>query len=308
MSCQVHGVFDLVSGCEQDHVDDRSGTRAAVVDSARAAPEWTRSFRPVLALMSGRTVGFVAAFLIPVVLARILDQAEFGTYKQLFLICGHAVRHGPVGMAESLFYFLPRAGEPGRLALRRELAVRARARRPPAASRSALGGGPRRALARQPRARGLHGAARHLPRPDDRVGGARDRDDRAQALPLGVVGLRRARRDARGPARRCPRWCRGPLVALVGAIGFAAVRLRARRSGTCAASSRGRLRPDAALFRAQLAYAMPFALAGPRRDRPGELPPVLRGVSHRSGELRGLRGRVPADPARRGRDGVECST
>src|SRR5687768_18513273 len=68
------------------------------------------SFRPVLALMSGRTVGFAAAFLIPVALARILDQAEFGTYKQLFLIAGTLYGMGQLGMAESLFYFLPRAG------------------------------------------------------------------------------------------------------------------------------------------------------------------------------------------------------
>ena len=54
-------------------------------------------------------MGFVAAFLIPLVLARVFDQAEFGTYKQLFLIAATLYGVGQLGMAESLFYFLPRA-------------------------------------------------------------------------------------------------------------------------------------------------------------------------------------------------------
>jgi O-antigen/teichoic acid export membrane protein len=42
--------------------------------------------RPALLLMSGRTLAFAATFCIPVVLARVFNQTEFGTYKQLFLI------------------------------------------------------------------------------------------------------------------------------------------------------------------------------------------------------------------------------
>lgn len=64
-------------------------------------------FRPALILMSGRLLGFVAAFLIPVVLARLLPQEAFGSYKQLFLIFGTLFGIAQVGMAESLFYFLP---------------------------------------------------------------------------------------------------------------------------------------------------------------------------------------------------------
>ena len=77
--------------------------------SALRLPVVESSFRPVLALISGRTVGFVAAFLIPLALARILDQAEFGTYKQLFLIAATLYGVGQLGMAESLYYFLPHA-------------------------------------------------------------------------------------------------------------------------------------------------------------------------------------------------------
>lgn len=64
-------------------------------------------FKPALILMSGRALGFVAAFAIPVVLVRLFDQVEFGTYKQLFLIFATLFSIGQVGMAESLYYFLP---------------------------------------------------------------------------------------------------------------------------------------------------------------------------------------------------------
>jgi O-antigen/teichoic acid export membrane protein len=64
--------------------------------------------RPTVALVLGRSLGFVAAFAIPIVLSRTLDQAEFGTYKQLFLIYGTLFGVAQVGMAESLYYFVPR--------------------------------------------------------------------------------------------------------------------------------------------------------------------------------------------------------
>lgn len=64
-------------------------------------------FRPALILMSGRALGFLAAFLIPVVLVRLLSQDDFGSYKQLFLLFGTLFGIAQLGMAESLFYFLP---------------------------------------------------------------------------------------------------------------------------------------------------------------------------------------------------------
>jgi O-antigen/teichoic acid export membrane protein len=67
------------------------------------------AFKPTLLLISGRAIGFVAAFFIPVVLVRIFDQAEFGTYKQLFLVYSTLFAIMQFGMAESLFYFLPLA-------------------------------------------------------------------------------------------------------------------------------------------------------------------------------------------------------
>ena len=70
-------------------------------------------FRPTLVLMSGRALGFVATFFIPVVLARIFDQPTFGTYRQIFLIHATIYSIGQFGMADSLFYFLPGAGRRG---------------------------------------------------------------------------------------------------------------------------------------------------------------------------------------------------
>ena len=81
-------------------------------------------FKPALLLMSGKVAGFAATFFIPVVLARIFDPAQFGTYRQLFLI--YATLYGVVqlGMAESLFYFLPMARRnPGRYATNAALVI-----------------------------------------------------------------------------------------------------------------------------------------------------------------------------------------
>jgi O-antigen/teichoic acid export membrane protein len=57
--------------------------------------------------MAGRFAGFVAAFAIPVVLARVFGQSDFGSYKQLFLVFATLFGIAQMGMAESLYYFLP---------------------------------------------------------------------------------------------------------------------------------------------------------------------------------------------------------
>ena len=79
------------------------------------APKDDSVFRPALLLMSGRTLAFAATFFIPVVLTRIFDPTQFGTYKQLFLIFSTANLIAHLGMASSLYYFVPRAAhEAGR--------------------------------------------------------------------------------------------------------------------------------------------------------------------------------------------------
>ena len=64
--------------------------------------------RPALLLVVGRSVGLAASFAIGIVLARLFDPAVFGTYKQFFLV--YATLYGvlQLGMAESLYYFVPR--------------------------------------------------------------------------------------------------------------------------------------------------------------------------------------------------------
>jgi O-antigen/teichoic acid export membrane protein len=67
--------------------------------------------RSAIVLVAGRSVGFVASFAIPVVLARVFEPAEFGTYKQLFLVFATLYGIAQLGMAESLYYFVPRKAE-----------------------------------------------------------------------------------------------------------------------------------------------------------------------------------------------------
>jgi O-antigen/teichoic acid export membrane protein len=64
-------------------------------------------FKPALRLMAGRALAFGGTFLIPVVLARVFAPEDFGTYKQLLLIFTTLYAVVPLGMAESLYYFLP---------------------------------------------------------------------------------------------------------------------------------------------------------------------------------------------------------
>jgi O-antigen/teichoic acid export membrane protein len=59
-------------------------------------------------LMGAKTVGFALAFALPLVLVRHLSQAEFGVYKQLFLLVSSAMTILPLGFVMSGFYFLPR--------------------------------------------------------------------------------------------------------------------------------------------------------------------------------------------------------
>jgi len=79
--------------------------KAESIESGKFTP--SALFRPALVLMAGRFLGFIVAFAIPVVLARVFDLNEFGTYKQLFLVFGTLFGIAQFGMAESLYYFLP---------------------------------------------------------------------------------------------------------------------------------------------------------------------------------------------------------
>lgn len=59
--------------------------------------------------MAARFVSACLTVSIPLVLARALELAEFGTYKQLFLIAQTLYYVLPFGVAQSLYFFIPRA-------------------------------------------------------------------------------------------------------------------------------------------------------------------------------------------------------
>lgn len=94
---------------------DAAGAHLAAAGEGRApggtAPAATAPSEPgggpVLILTAGRAVAFAATFATPLVLTRAFDQAEFGTYKQLFIAYTTLVGIAQFGMAESLLYFLP---------------------------------------------------------------------------------------------------------------------------------------------------------------------------------------------------------
>jgi O-antigen/teichoic acid export membrane protein len=59
-------------------------------------------------LMLGRGAATVLGFALPLILTRLLPQAEFGTYKQIWLVVTTAFFMLQLGMGQSLYYFLPR--------------------------------------------------------------------------------------------------------------------------------------------------------------------------------------------------------
>jgi O-antigen/teichoic acid export membrane protein len=82
---------------------------AVRADTSRMTPLTRDAIsKPAFLLVAGRTIGFAASFIIPILLVRTFNQAEFGTYKQLFLIHGTLYGLAQLGMAESLYYFVPR--------------------------------------------------------------------------------------------------------------------------------------------------------------------------------------------------------
>ena len=63
---------------------------------------------PAFLLVAGRTAGLVATFAIGPVLARLLPLEELGTYRAFFLLYATLFGLAQLGMAESLYYFVPR--------------------------------------------------------------------------------------------------------------------------------------------------------------------------------------------------------
>jgi O-antigen/teichoic acid export membrane protein len=215
--------------------------------------------KPALVLMMGRGLAFLATLLLPLALVRIFDQAAFGTYKQIFLVYGTLYGISQLGMAESLFYFLPHAPRHGgRYVANTMLSLAAAGL---VALGALWGGAP--VIARW---LGNPGLAPYLPLLAVFVLLMLP----ATALETAMIARHRYAWGswsygisdvARAVAMLLPAlvWRRLDLL-LIGAAAFAVVRL-----AVAVVSLRqefvGELRPQAALFREQLAYALPFAAA-----------------------------------------------
>jgi O-antigen/teichoic acid export membrane protein len=214
--------------------------------------------KPALVLMSGRAMAMLATFLLPVLLVRVFDPARFGTYKQLFLVYALLYQIGAV-LAESLFYFLPRAPQQGGRYVANALVALALVGLAGLGLVSAEAAGIARALANP-------GLAPHLPL----VGLFLMLMLPAATLEIVMItrGRFRAASGAYGASDVLKALALiGPALVwrsldaiLIGAAAFALARLL----GALAYFRRefhGDLRPDGALLRGQIGYALPFALA-----------------------------------------------
>jgi O-antigen/teichoic acid export membrane protein len=68
-------------------------------------------------LLFARTIGFIVAMAMPLVVARVLDKQEFGTYRLALVAATTASTMLPFSVGLSAFYFLPRLSEERRRAL-----------------------------------------------------------------------------------------------------------------------------------------------------------------------------------------------
>ena len=62
-------------------------------------------------LLVAKTLAFMFAFALPVLLTRTLSQSEYGLFKQVFLITTTAVALLPLGFGMSAYYYLPREND-----------------------------------------------------------------------------------------------------------------------------------------------------------------------------------------------------
>lgn len=216
-------------------------------------------FKPMLSLAAGRALGFATTFMIPVVLVRVLDQGEFGTYKQLFLVYATLYGIAPVGMAECLYYFLPfdpkRAGRfvaNSVLALLATGSVAAIVLAAFARALAAAIGNPE--FAAHTTQLGLFLALTMMSAVTEIVMITRNRH-RLSALVYTVSDATRAL-SLVIPAIV---W-RDVHAVMIGAVVFGAIRAIATVY-YLRLELRGDLRPDLQLLRKQLAYALPFAAA-----------------------------------------------
>jgi O-antigen/teichoic acid export membrane protein len=62
-------------------------------------------------LIMGQVAAFAFNFIVPIIVVRFFDVAQYGIYKQLFLVFMTVILILPLGIIESLYYFVPRNRE-----------------------------------------------------------------------------------------------------------------------------------------------------------------------------------------------------
>jgi len=90
-------------------------------ETAKEQQRGTSATRQALPLVLARMTAAVITVVTPLYLARKLSLEEYGTYKQIFLLCGPILSILSLGMAQSLYYFVPRAQGPRSVLLQTQL-------------------------------------------------------------------------------------------------------------------------------------------------------------------------------------------
>lgn len=85
---------------------------SAVASSRPHVPDQSSLLGRAGPLIAARLASACITLFIPLVLARMMPQAEYGTYKLLFLVSMTAAAVLPLGVTQSLYFFVPRAREP----------------------------------------------------------------------------------------------------------------------------------------------------------------------------------------------------
>jgi O-antigen/teichoic acid export membrane protein len=80
----------------------------------------TGTSRRMLSVGASHAIELGLQMLLPILLVRILSPDDFGIYRLVWLLVMTVALTVPMGMIESLFYFLPRADAPGRLSYVRQ--------------------------------------------------------------------------------------------------------------------------------------------------------------------------------------------
>jgi O-antigen/teichoic acid export membrane protein len=85
--------------------------RVRIAPITRAGALAAKLFGRSGSLVLSRVLSAAITFGLPLALVRLVDPAGFGTYKQFFLVSSTALLVGQLGLTQSLFYFIPRERE-----------------------------------------------------------------------------------------------------------------------------------------------------------------------------------------------------